>query len=58
MMKTLHLLLSKPSSGTEKIIEIMSGENKAEKIHLYEEDTNFDKLLDLIFKSDKVISWS
>ena len=57
MMKTLHLHLSKPSSGTEKIIEIMSGENKAEEIHLYEEDTNYDKLVDLIFKYDKVISW-
>ena len=57
MMKTLHLHLSKPSSGTEKIIEIMSGENKAEEIHLYEEDTNYDKLVDLIFEYDKVISW-
>ena len=58
MMKTLHLHLSKPSSETEKIIEIMSGGNKAEEIHLYEEDTNYDKLLDLIFEYDKVISWS
>jgi hypothetical protein len=50
--------LSKPSSGTGKIIEIMSGGNKAEEIHLYEEDTNYDKLVDLIFEYDKVISWS
>ena len=57
-MKTLHLHLSKPISGTEKIIEIMSKGNKAEAIHLYEEDTNYDKLVDLIFEYDKVISWS
>lgn len=57
MMKTLHLHMSKPGPGVKKLIEIMSEGNKAEEIHLYEEDTNYDKLLDLIFEYDNVISW-
>ena len=56
-MKTLHLHMSKPGPGVKKLIEIMSEGNKAEEIHLYEEDTNYDKLLDLIFEYDNVISW-
>ena len=57
MMKTLHLLMSKPIPETEKLIEIMSQGEKTEEIHLYEDDTDYDKLLDLIFEYDRVISW-
>ena len=56
-MKTLHLLLSKPNPRTEKLIEIMSQGEKAEEIHLYKEDTDYDKLVDLIFEHDRLISW-
>jgi hypothetical protein len=57
MMKTLHLLMSKPTPRTEKLIEIMSRGEKTEEIHLYKDDTDYDKLLDLIFDYDRVISW-
>jgi hypothetical protein len=57
MMKTLHLLMSKPNDRTEKLIEIMSQKEKAAAIHLYKEDTDYDKIVDLIFEYDRVISW-
>jgi hypothetical protein len=56
-MKTLHLLMAKPNARTEKLIEIMSQGEKAEEIHLYKEDTDYDKLVDLIFGHDRLISW-
>ena len=56
-MKTLHLLISKPSPPTEKLIRLMSQGEKAEEIHLYKSDSNYEKLVDLIFEYDRVISW-
>ena len=56
-MKILHILKSEPDDNTRVLIDIMSGDNDAVLYPLYEEDTDYERMLDLVFDSDQVISW-
>ena len=55
-MKTLHLLKSKPDKNTETLMRIVS-ESESTIFKLYEEDADYEKLIDLIFEYEKNISW-
>ncbi len=54
--KTLHLLRSKPDEVTEKILNLAKQEND-KIIKLYEDNVDWEKLIDEIFEFDRVISW-
>ena len=56
-MKLLHILKSKPDENTRRLIESLSGGQDPELFPLYEGDVDYDKLLDLIFDRDRLISW-
>jgi hypothetical protein len=56
-MKTLHLLMSMPNPETKKLIECISQGERTEIVHLYREETDFEKLVDLFFECDRIISW-
>jgi len=45
-MKTLHILKTEPSQGQETTV-----------FKLYDEDADYEKLIDLIFEYDKTVSW-
>ena len=56
-MKILHTLKSVPDEMTNAFIKILSGGEESTVFSLYEEDPDYEKLIDLIFENDKVISW-
>ena len=56
-MKLLHILKSEPDENTRRLIESLSEGQNPELFPLYEGDVDYDKLLDLIFERDRLISW-
>jgi hypothetical protein len=56
-MKLLHILKSKPADNTKTLMEILSEGNETSEFPLYEEQADYEKLIDAIFENDKVISW-
>jgi hypothetical protein len=56
-MKLLHILKSDPDENTKTFIGILSEGEQAAEFRLYEEATDYEKLIDMIFEHDKVITW-
>ena len=56
-MSLLHILKSNPDENTKTFMEIISEGEETTVFPLFEEDADYIKLVDLIFKHDKVISW-
>ena len=56
-MKILHILRSKPDEMTRNIIQRSFEDARVIEIPLYEENVNYDKLLEEIFNSNKVVCW-
>ena len=56
-MKLLHILKSEPDNNTQTLMDILSEGNQAQQFPLYESNPEYEKLLDLIFEHDQVISW-
>jgi hypothetical protein len=56
-MKILHILKSEPDETVEKFCEIISRENEASVIGLYEKKVDWHGLVDQIYSHDKVICW-
>lgn len=58
-MLYLHILKSIPDENTMRLINFMETESGDESsvFSLYEDDPDYEKLIDQIFKHDKVISW-
>jgi hypothetical protein len=57
MMKILHLLKSEPDENTKVLIELLSKDKEAILYPLYEDETDYEKMLDLVFECDQTISW-
>lgn len=58
-MNVLHILKTETDNNTKAL---MSALNKSEGVKstefmLYDEQADFEKLIDLIFAHDKIISW-
>ena len=56
-MKIVHIFRSEPTPDVEKLTNILSEGQDAVRFPLYEGPVDYDRLIDLIFSSDKVISW-
>ena len=56
-MKLLHILKSAPDERTRTLIDIISQGEETTEVSLYDEATDYGRLVDLIFENDKVISW-
>lgn len=57
-MKYLHILKSVPDDNTMQLIDIVKeGGKESNLFPLYENEPDYDELIDQIFKHDKVISW-
>jgi hypothetical protein len=56
-MKLLHILKSDPDENTKTLIGILSEGEEAAEFSLYEEAADYEKLIDMIFEHDKVITW-
>jgi hypothetical protein len=56
-MKILHIQKSEPDEVVTKLMEPISEGNDVQQFELYKGDVNYDKLIELIFNHDTVISW-
>ena len=56
-MKLLHILKSDPDENTRAFIEILSEGEGATEFSLYEEAADYEKLVDMMFEHDRVITW-
>ncbi len=56
-MKILHVLKTAPDKNTRTLLDILSKGKEVTVFHLYEEQADYDKFIDLIFEYDKIISW-
>ena len=57
IMRILNLIHSEPNKTVERLIEYFSGEDECAVEELYQEDIDWDRLVDDIFSYDKVICW-
>ena len=56
-MKILHILKTEPDATTKRLIETISRENESTIFALYEQEADYDRLIDLIFAHESNISW-
>ena len=56
-MKLLHMLKSEPDNVVKTLMKASSEGNDVRQFDLFAKDVDYDKLVELIFKNDKVISW-
>ena len=56
-MKLLHIYKSEPDTVSKALVEILSEGNQVSEFRLYEGQPDYERLLDLIFEHEKVISW-
>ena len=56
-MKILHIFRSEPTPDVEKLAALLSEGQEALRFPLYEGPVDYDRLIELVFSNDKVISW-
>ena len=56
-MEILYLLRSRPNETVEKLMANLTNGDRARTVELFEEDVDWEMLVDDIISSDKVISW-
>lgn len=56
-MKMLHILKSEPDDTVRGLMDILSEGNDTMTFALYEGEPDYERLVDLIFESEKVITW-
>ena len=56
-MKILHILKTEPDGDTRALLDITSEGQEAAVFDLYDGQSDYETLVDLIFEHDKVISW-
>lgn len=56
-MKLLYIMRSEPDKNTESLMNILSEGEESSIFPLYDEQADYEKLIDMIFEHDKVISW-
>ncbi len=56
-MKILHLYRSEPNEDVNKLVEIVSEGNETSSFDLNTGSPDYDKLVDMIYGTDKTICW-
>ena len=56
-MKILHILKSEPDETINRLMASFSEDDEIQYFELFSEDVDYDKLIKLVFMSDKVICW-
>jgi hypothetical protein len=56
-MKILHILKTEPEPNTKVLMDILSEGQEATTFALFGGQTDYERLIDLIFEHEKVISW-
>lgn len=56
-MKTLHILKTEPDNNTKALIDNVSQGEESTIFRMYDENVDYEKLIELIFEYDKTVSW-
>ena len=56
-MKVLHVLKSEPDETTRTLKSAFVESDEVQEFEMYKADVDYDKLIQLVFDSDKVICW-
>jgi len=56
-MKVLHIYKTQPDEMTKTLVRTLSEGEQVTEFDLFRGDVDYEKLLDLIFDHDKVITW-
>jgi hypothetical protein len=56
-MTLLHILKSEPDNSTKTLMDILSSGEETTLFGLYKDNADYEKLIDLVFDHDKIISW-
>jgi hypothetical protein len=56
-MKVLQIFRTKPDDIVQNLSELVSMENDASAVLLYQGEVDWSKLVDEIFAHDKIICW-
>ena len=56
-MKILHILKTKPDYITKTLMDHVTSGKDVTIFRLYDEQVDYEKLIDLIFEHDKTVSW-
>ncbi len=56
-MKILHIYREKPDETALTLAEAWNEGNEVNEFHLYKQPVDYDKLIELVFDSDKVLNW-
>lgn len=56
-MKILHVYRNEPTEETKKLVEILNRDREAKEFKLYENEPNYDMLIQMIYEADQTISW-
>ena len=56
-MKVLHVLKSEPDETIITLMDSFEEGGEVQEFEMYKGDVDYDKLIELVFDSDKVICW-
>jgi len=56
-MKVLNVYRSVPDETVQKLVTIVTRERDSEGFNLYDENPDYDALVDKIFEADQTICW-
>ncbi len=56
-MKTLHILKTEPDNNTRALIDSISQGEESTIFEIYDENVDYEKLIELIFEYDNTVSW-
>ncbi len=56
-MKILHIYKTVPDETTKTLVDVFSKGEEITEFELFKDDVDYEKLLDLIFEHDKVVTW-
>ena len=56
-MKILQVYRSEPNDDVKKLVTILNRDRDADEFKLYEENPDYDLLVQKIFDADKTVCW-
>ncbi len=56
-MKILQVYRSEPNDDVKTLVEILNRDREADEFKLYEDNPDYDVLLEKIFAADKTVCW-
>ena len=56
-MRVLHIYKTEPDETTKTLVNMLSEGEEVTEFDMFKYDIDYERLLDLIFERDKVVTW-